>query len=86
MTEPRTISGRAAISALRPHFRRAIGGTILAIEAEAIAPYVTALREADLLLVELAARNAVLPWDEAARTDLVARADAAHQRVRALFG
>ncbi len=85
MTTPRTVSGQAAISALRPYLKRALAPTILAIEAEAIAPYVEALREADRVLESLAARDAASSWDVPSQVDLVKRAEAAHQRVRALL-
>jgi hypothetical protein len=77
VTTPRTVSGQAAISALRPHLKRALAPTILAIEAEAVAPYLAALREADEVLADLVGPDGALPWDEAARADLVARARAA---------
>jgi hypothetical protein len=76
MTMPRTVSGQAAISALRPHVKRALTPTILAIEAEAIAPYLSALQEADRVLESLAARDATAPWDAPTRADLVQRAEA----------
>jgi hypothetical protein len=50
MTTPRTVAGQAALSGMRPHVKRALAQTILAIEDEAIAPYLTALREADRVL------------------------------------
>jgi hypothetical protein len=55
MTTPRTIAGQAAISAMRPHVRRALAQTIVAIEDEAAAPYLAALREADAVLEALIA-------------------------------
>ena len=85
MTTPRTVSGRAAISAMRPHLKRALAPTILAIEAEAIAPYVKALRETDRLLEELAAQDATATWDTPVRVELVTRAEAAHQLVMQLL-
>ena len=85
MTTPRTISGQAALSALRPHYKRAIGGTILAIEREAIAPYLEALREVDELLEDLAAKDTTAAWDSASRVDVVSRAGAAHLLVRPLL-
>lgn len=85
MTTPRTVSGQAAISGMRPHVKRALASTILAIEAEAIAPYVQALMEADQVLEYLSAQDAASTWDGPARVDLVGRADAAHQLVRQLF-
>jgi hypothetical protein len=56
--EPRTISGRAWVSGLRPHLRRAVGATIVAIEDEAAAPYAEAVREARDMIGELVALGA----------------------------
>lgn len=44
MTTPRTLAGQAALSALRPHLKKALAHTILAIEDQAVAPYVEALK------------------------------------------
>ena len=44
MTTPRTIAGRAALSALRPQVRKALSHTVAAIEAESVAPFAEALR------------------------------------------
>ena len=85
MMTPRTIAGQATLSGMRPYVKRAIAQTILAIEAEAIAPYVEALREADRVLEFLAARDAVSGWDRPSRADLVERAEAAHRLVRPLL-
>lgn len=85
MAEPRTIAGRAALSAMRPYVKRALGQTVLAIEAEAIASYVAALREADRVLEDLATRDAASTWDSDSRFDLVERAAAAHRLVRELL-
>ena len=82
---PRTISGQAMIGAMRPYLKRAIGPTILAIEAEAVAPYFDALREANRVLGDLAARDAASTWDLAVRVDLVARATAARDLVQTLL-
>ena len=79
MTTPRTIAGQAALSGMRPHVKRALAQTILAIEAEAIAAYVEALREADGVLRSVAAKDARSVWDTAMRLDLVERAYAAHR-------
>ena len=79
MTTPRTISGQAALSGMRPYVKRALGQTIVAIEDEAVAPYLAALREADLVLEALAAKDAT------SRVDLVGRAEAAHRVVSALL-
>jgi len=85
MTTPRTVAGQAVLSGMRPHVKRALAQTILAIEAEAIAPYVEALREADRVLESLAARDATSTWDIPSRDDFVKRAEAAHRRVRLLL-
>lgn len=79
MTEPRTVAGQAAISAMRPHVRRALAGTIIAIEDEAIAPYVDALREADRVLEVLVAQGTTSGHGGPSRADLVARAEAARR-------
>ena len=62
MTAPRTIAGQAALSAMRPQLRRALAHTVVAIETEAMAPYVEALRE----LVELDDRRRVAAGADAA--------------------
>lgn len=85
MTTPRTVAGQAALSGMRPHLKRALAHTILAIEAEAVAPYVEALREADRVLEYLAAKNATSTWDIPSKVDFVKRAEAAHQLVRPLL-
>lgn len=85
MTTPRTVAGQAAISGMRPHVKRALGQTILAIEDEAIAPYLEALREADRVLESLAATDATSTWDLPTRDDFVARAGASHRLVKPLL-
>ena len=85
MTTPRTVAGQAAISGMRPFVKRALAQTILSIEAEAIAPYLAALCEADRVLESLAGTDVAAPWDLATRTDLAARAGAAHRLVRPLL-
>ena len=57
--QPRTLSGRAWISAVKPHIRRGVAPTIVAIEREAAEPYATALGEADAVLAELMGSTAV---------------------------
>jgi hypothetical protein len=86
MTTPRTIAGQAALSGMRPHLRRALAHTVLAIEAEAIAPYQEALREADRVLQDIANRDVSAAWDVAAAADLAQRAGAARQLLRPLLG
>ena len=74
MATPRTISGQAALSALRPHIRRALEPTILAIEAEAIAPWAEAIGQTDQVLAALARLDPGSDWDVEMRRDLVRRA------------
>jgi hypothetical protein len=85
MTEPRTVAGQAALSGMRPYVKRALGQTIVAIETEAAAPYVEALREADRVLEAIAARDPASTWDAAARADFVERAEAARRLARPLL-
>ncbi len=85
MTTPRTVSGQAALSAMRRHIKRALGQTIVSIETEAIAPYLEALREVDRVLEYLASRNVASRWDIPSKVDFVTRAEAAHQLVRPLL-
>lgn len=63
MTTPRTVAGQAAISGMRPFVKRALVQTILSIEAEAVAPYLAALCEADRVLESLAGADVAAPWD-----------------------
>ena len=85
MTTPRTVAGQAALSGMRPYVKRALAHTILAIEDEAIAPYLDALREADRVLESLAARDATSAWDIPSRVDFVNRAEAAHRLAEPLL-
>jgi len=85
MTTPRTVAGQAAISAMRPYVKRALARSILAIEDEAIEPYLEALREADRVLESLASRDATSAWDRPSRVDVVDRAEAAHRLVSPLL-
>lgn len=85
MTTPRTVAGQAAISGMRPHVKRALAQAILSIEAEAIAPYRAALREADRVLETLAGLDPASPWDPATRLDLVTRARATRPSVERLL-
>ena len=85
MAEPHTVAGQAVLSGMRPYVKRALGQTILAIEAEAIAPYLEALREADRVLEFLASQDIASTWDIPARVDFVERAEAAHRLVKPLL-
>jgi hypothetical protein len=85
MTTPRTVAGQAAISAMRPYVKRALARTILAIEDEAIEPYLEALREADRVLESLAAKDATSTWDGPSRLEIVERAAAAQRLARPLL-
>jgi hypothetical protein len=75
MEKPRTTSGQAALSGMRPHLRRAFGATILAIEREARAPYVAVLQDAQDVLAAAAAGP---------DRDLTARAEGVRRRLAAL--
>lgn len=85
MTTPRTVAGQAVLSGMRPYVKRAFAHTILAIEAEAIAPYVEALREADRVLEQVAASNAGSTAEIRADADLAERAEATRQILRPLL-
>ena len=77
--EPRTISGRAWSSGLRPHLRRAVSATIVAIEDEAVKPYVEVMRDAQELAVDLrASKNPI-------QEPLAARAAALEERIGRLL-
>lgn len=86
MTTPRTVAGQAALSGMPPYVKRALGQTILAIEAEAVAPCLETLLEVDRFLEYLAARDVTSTWDLSARVDVVTRAEAARQLIRPLLG
>ena len=73
MPTPRTIAGQAWMSGTRPYVRRALEQTIVAIEDEAIAPYLEALRETDRVL------EALLAEDAMPKAKLVERAEAARR-------
>ena len=70
---------------MRPYVKRALGQTIVAIETEAAAPYLEALREADHVLEAIAAQDPASTGDEAARADLVRRAEAARNLAKPLL-
>jgi hypothetical protein len=75
--EPRTVAGRAWLSGMRPHHRRAATALVLSIEAEASRAALAALLEADGVLADLATANA----DQMNRDELralIERARAAH--------
>lgn len=82
MTTPRTIAGQAAISAMRPYIKRALGRTIFDIESEAIAPYREALSEADQVLEEILASGS---GEIRSAGDLAQRAEAARRMARPLL-
>jgi hypothetical protein len=65
--------------------KRALAQTIVAIEAEAVAPCLEALREAERVLGSLAAIDAAAAWDTPSRVDLVKRAVAALELARPLL-
>ena len=77
---PRTISGQAWLSGMRPHHRRAAAPLVVSIEAEAARPGLTALLEADRVLAQLAAIDPDGVSGDALR-ELVERAREAHEHV-----
>jgi hypothetical protein len=76
-TEPQTISGRAWLSGMRLHHRRAATPLILSIEREAAKPALDALRATDAVLAELVTIDPVAVKPEVMR-ELLERARAAH--------
>lgn len=85
VTEPRTIAGRAALTGTRPHIRRWLAQTISTIEKEAVTPYAEALKDADLVLRDLAAADPAAEWSAESRASLVENAQAAHRVVEPLL-
>ena len=83
-SEPRTISGRAWLSGMRPHHRRAATPLILSIEREAATPAMEALRVADAVLADIAEIDPARPNAEAFRR-LIGRARAAHEPIEPLL-
>jgi len=75
---PRTISGQAWLSGMRPHHRRAATPLVVSIEAEAARPALAALLEADGVLAQLAAIDPDRVNQEAVR-ELIQRAREAHE-------
>jgi hypothetical protein len=84
MTTPRTIAGQAALSAMRPHVKRALGRTIVRIEMEAVEPYLAALAEADRVLAALTSADRS-PSGAPDGVELVRRARAARELARPLL-
>lgn len=76
--QPRTISGRAWLSGMRSHHRRAATPLILSIEREAAGPAIEALRAADAVLADVIGLDPVATGSPALR-ELIERA----QRARA---
>jgi hypothetical protein len=85
MTTPHTMAGQAALSGMRPYVKRALGQTIVAIEDEATAPYLEALREAVRVLESLAAEASAATSGTPSRVDLVERAGAARRLAKPLL-
>ena len=77
--EPRTVAGRAWLSGMRSHHRRAATPLVASIEAEAARPALAALLEADAVLADLAATDPDRLSPDALR-GLIDRARAAHDR------
>ena len=75
--EPRTVAGRAWLSGMRPHHRRAAAPLVVSIEAEAARPALAALLESDGVLADVARIDPDGVSRDALRA-LVDRAQAAH--------
>ena len=82
--EPRTISGRAWLSGMRPHHRRAATPLIVSVEREAAKPAIEALRAADAVLADLVALDPAKPSPDAL-SELIARARAAQEAAEQLL-
>jgi hypothetical protein len=76
-SEPRTVAGRAWLSGMRPHHRRAATPLVASIEAEAARPALAALLEADGVLAEIAGIDPDRASTDALR-ELIERAREAH--------
>ena len=83
-TEPRTISGRAWLSGMRPHHRRATAPLVVSIEREAAKPAIEALRVADAVLGDLVAIDPAKP-SPASLSELIGRARAAQEAAEQLL-
>jgi hypothetical protein len=77
-TEPRTVAGRAWLSGMRPHHRRAATPLVASIETEAARPALAALLEADAVLADVATIDLELIDREAVRA-IIQRARLAHE-------
>jgi len=75
--EPRTVAGRAWLSGMRPHHRRAATPLVLSIEAEAARAALAALLEPDGVLADFATTDPDRLGTDAIR-ELIERARAAH--------
>ncbi|MBF8289941.1 MAG: hypothetical protein HW391_909 [Chloroflexi bacterium] len=82
---PTTIAGRAALSGMRPHVKRALARTIVAIETEAAAPYVEALREAAAVLAAIAELDETGSGNRSLSLDVAMRALQVHDRASELL-
>ena len=83
-TEPRTVAGRAWLSGMRPHHRRAATPLVQSIEAEAARPALAALLEADGVLADLGAADPDRLDTDALRA-LIQRARAAHEHAATIL-
>jgi hypothetical protein len=77
-SEPRTVAGRAWLSGMPSHHRRAATPLVVSIEAEAARPALAALLEADAVLADLAAIDADQLSPDALH-QLIERARATHE-------
>ena len=83
-SEPRTISGRAWLSGMRPHHRRAAMPLILSIEREAAKPAVEALGVVAGVIEDLIALDPANANPDALR-ELIERARAARAEAESLL-
>jgi hypothetical protein len=70
---------------MRPYVKRALAQTIAAIEDEATAAYLEALRQADGVLASLVDTEAAGTGDAASRAELLSRADAVRRLMEPLL-
>lgn len=82
--EPRTVAGRAWLSGMRPHHRRAATPLVVSIEREAAKPAIEALRAADSVLADLAALDVGMASGDDLR-GLVERARGVHEAAERLL-
>ena len=83
-SEPRTVAGRAWLSGMRPHHRRAATPLVVSIEREAAKPAIEVLRVADAVLGDLVALDPAKRSPGRLR-ELIERARAAQEAAEQLL-